>query len=342
MYLNTAATGLVPKSTISLVENMYQELSAQGATATEKWVVEMNNIKKKVAQMINADVSEIAIVPNMATGQNFLAQMFSPLKSIGYIQGDFPSLYSPWEIQGFENQVVKEKCNGKFKYKNLRKLNTDILAISHVQWHTGFKINPKKVSKITRENNQIFMLDATQSLGTCKIDVEEMGIDIMMVSCYKWMMAGFGNCIMYIKKELLEKYPSSHCWQFRAPIKYGVFKDARRFEIGHERHDDVFRLGNGIDLIQSIGISRIEKRIKSLTDYLYTQLKKNKIKIISDYPSKYRSQICIIDGSEKLQKKLEEKGIMTSHRGTGIRVAIHIYNNKRDIDELVHYLKQSD
>ena len=183
-------------------------------------------------------------------------------------------------------------------------------------------------------------MDATQSLGTTKINVKEQGIDILFASCYKWLMSGFGNCIMYVKKELLEKYPAGFCWQYRAPEGLDFCPDAKRFEIGHERAESFFRLGNSLDLINEIGLENIEKRIIELYDYLYEQLSINNIKTIFNYPKRNRSQIVIIEGEPSLQNKLAKQNIFVSHRGTGIRISLHFYNNKEDINQLIQAIKK--
>ncbi len=342
VYVNTAATGLVPVSTVNLMKQMYEEHSKRGAAIAEEWAVEMENIRKKIADLIHADEYEIAIVPNMSIGMNWLAMM---LKNTGYtvgcVEGDFPSLISPWEVHDYKVKKINADKNGAFSYASLKKLKTEILAVSHVQWHTGYKIDLSELKKI-KSKNQLLILDATQSLGTCEIDVKKQDVDIMMASCYKWMMAGFGACIMYVKKEILQKFDSYYCWQYRAVAAghENYFPSARRFEIGHERHDSFYRLGNGIDLIQEIGIKKIEKRVEGLKKYFYQKLKENNIKTVFNYDKKNRSQIVIVEGGFNTQLALEKKNIYTSFRGTGLRISLHFYNNKKDIDRLIKALKK--
>ncbi len=340
-YLNTAATGLIPYSLIDNVHQLYQEHAEEGAKAAERWAIEMENIRKNVADFIGASPEEIAIVPNMSIAVNWLALMLKPLKNIGFVENDFPSLKSPFDIHGFETKEIKLSKKGKLNIKAIEKINTHIFAMSHVQWQTGFKIDINTISKICKEKKQLFILDATQSLGTCNIDVKKNNVDILLASGYKWMMSGFGICIMYVKKEILEKYPSEYCWQYRAAFEgLNAFKNAKRFEIGHERHESFFRLNTSVNFIRKIGIKNIEKRVIKLKNYLYQKLKENNIAIVSNYASIHQSQIVIIEGGNKEQKKLEQQNIFVSNRGTGLRIAVHFYNNKKDIDRLIQGLKK--
>ncbi len=339
VYVNTAATGLIPDSTIDRVTQLYDYHARRGAVAAESWVDEMDEVRAKVARMIGAETEEIAIVPNMSTGMNWLAMMLKSLGRIAVPVEDFPSLYSPWEIHGHKLERISNNEAGEINYEEIRQSQSPIFAISHVQWHTGYQLDVERVANICQEKNQLFVLDATQSLGTQKIDVKKQGIDILFASCYKWMMCGFGNCIMYVKKELLEQYPGGFCWQFRAPEGLDFCPDAKRFEIGHERAEAFFRLGNSLDIFHEIGMDKIEKRVKELYEYLYAQLRENNIETVFEYPEKNRSQIVIIKGEPELQNQLAQKNIFVSHRGTGIRISLHFYNNKEDIDTLIAAIK---
>ncbi len=338
IYINTAATGLVPDNLRERMAAHYLEHASLGAAAAESWVPKMEKVRADVAEFFNADPFEIAFVPNMSTGLNWIADMLRGQGKVAYPNGDFPSLHTPFEFHGFPMEEIPVEPNGFFSYDQIKKAQAEIVALSHVQWHTGFKIDPVKVRKECLDDDQIYILDATQSGGTCKIDVKEIGVDIMLVSCYKWMLNGFGNCVVFVKKELLEKFPSKHCWQYRAWDQGGVFASARRFEIGHERAESFFRMEEGLSVINEIGISNIEIRLKDLSAYLYQKAKDAGIKIISDYAPEFRSQIAILDGSNEDRIALLNEGIHVSHRGTGIRVSPHFYNNKNDIDILISKL----
>lgn len=66
------------------------------------------------------------------------------------------------------------------------------------------------------------------------------------------------------------------------------------------------------------------------------------IKILTPLEKKYRSGITIINvkNPKNIVKKLKKKNIIVSARGKGIRVSIHVYNDKRDIDVFVRELEK--
>ena len=80
-----------------------------------------------------------------------------------------------------------------------------------------------------------------------------------------------------------------------------------------------------------------------LGDYLVSELKKSGFEIISPLARKYRSGITVIKIKNPLEMEniLLKKNIIVTARGDGLRVAVHIYNNKKDIDKFVFELKKS-
>jgi len=97
-------------------------------------------------------------------------------------------------------------------------------------------------------------------------------------------------------------------------------------------------LQHSIQFLSKIGLSEIEEKIKELSTYAkhnFTDLG------VLDKVAKQRndnSAIFNIKGDQKLHNTLKEKNIITSLRRNGIRISLHFYNNKEDIDKLVGIL----
>ena len=101
-------------------------------------------------------------------------------------------------------------------------------------------------------------------------------------------------------------------------------------------------MGSAIDYINAIGIGRIEKRIRALTDFLIGKLDQNGFQILSPLRSEFRSGIVVfyVKNAEKLTKRLLARRIYVSPRGGGIRVAPHCYNTEAEISHLIQVLKE--
>jgi selenocysteine lyase/cysteine desulfurase len=116
--------------------------------------------------------------------------------------------------------------------------------------------------------------------------------------------------------------------------------EASVFELGSPPFPNIFALGGALDLLDEIGMGRVEKRVLQLNDYLRERLASLDLPMIS-FPEKYRSGITIVKTAEadRIVESLREKKIIISARGEGIRISPHIYNNEGDIDKLISELE---
>ena len=229
---------------------------------------------------------------------------------------------------------------------HLKKLKPHLLSISHVQFSTGFKIDLEQVASLCKQYGTKLILDATQSFGAYPIDVLKQGIDVFVSSVYKWTTAGFGLGICYINPTLFED-----CHPFLAgnnavgqaiinQEKSALENKKAAFETGHTNFPAMVTLNSALKELTQIGIANIAERIDVLVDDLLTSLST----YLSDaavlkFPKKNRSGIFSIDVKEALVHQLSSKKIITSYRNKGLRVSVHFYNNKKDVDAFNNALK---
>jgi cysteine desulfurase len=92
------------------------------------------------------------------------------------------------EKNGFELTLLKPDAKGKYsieKVKNALRKDTILLSMAHVNNEIGVIQDIESISNTLKENNIIFHVDAAQSLGKIKIDLEACKIDLLSVSSHK-------------------------------------------------------------------------------------------------------------------------------------------------------------
>src|SRR5699024_6843107 len=94
-----------------------------------------------------------------------------------------------------------------FIHQKLKSDNINLLAISHVQWLSGMKIDLKSIIDLCHQYGIPIIVDATQSLGAVSISVENLQPDVLIASNYKWMNAGYGTGVIYLSNGFLDHYP---------------------------------------------------------------------------------------------------------------------------------------
>ncbi len=92
------------------------------------------------------------------------------------------------EEEGFEITYLPVDRYGLIDIASLLheiKKDTILISVMTVNNEVGTVQNIKTIGKIAHENNIIFHTDATQALGSVKIDVQDMEIDALTISAHK-------------------------------------------------------------------------------------------------------------------------------------------------------------
>jgi selenocysteine lyase/cysteine desulfurase len=117
--------------------------------------------------------------------------------------------------------------------------------------------------------------------------------------------------------------------------------EASAVEAGCMNFSSIFALGAATRLLLGLGVKNIQERILDLNSYLEKGLARIGAEVSTPLDRDCRSGITIIKAKDPAAAvgSLEKMGIMTAARGGGIRVSLHFYNNKADIDKLIKGLK---
>jgi len=97
---------------------------------------------------------------------------------------EFPSNIYPWlrlrNAFGVEVRMCDER-NGRIDFEELASLiddKTRLVAISQVQYASGFRIDLERLGRLVRQQDALFVVDVIQGLGVVPIDVEAEFVDV--------------------------------------------------------------------------------------------------------------------------------------------------------------------
>ncbi len=79
---------------------------------------------------------------------------------------------------------------------------TRLIVMSHAANTCGTIQNIKRIGRLAKKHGIVFMVDASQSAGSVKIDVREMGIDILALSAHKGLLGPLGIGILYVSRDV--------------------------------------------------------------------------------------------------------------------------------------------
>ena len=315
VYLDHAAGGPVPVPVRNKVARYYQEHSEQSDFAWPRWMRQKEEARERVARFINAEPSEIAFVQNTSHAMNRIAELLAGEGTVLTNTSEFPSSTLPWLWR--KTGMIWQEPENFFlpveKLKQLLKPSVKTILTSFVQYSSGFRQDLEAIGKI--KGGRYFVVNATQGFGALKVDVKRWNVDFLCTNSYKWLLAGYGGGILYIRKKWLSKFkPSSIGWRsMRAPEAMNnrlldPKPEASRCEMGSPPFPVIFAMGAAVEYLSGIGIERIEKRILELTDFLVEGLRKKGFDVISPREPGRRSGIVVFRSKDPqaLWRKLLE------------------------------------
>ena len=351
-YLCTAGGGCLSAAAKKEIDRYYDEMHLQGDVCWDAWLARTENVRRRLASMLNAEPYEIAFLTTTSLGMNYAADLFNVEQEVLTLQNEFPSVTLPWLHRGYPVQFLPVQPDGGYDFDTFdlpAERHNRIFATSFVQYATGFRQNLTELGQFCEVHDLALIVDATQGFGVFPIDVKRDKIDMLIFSGYKWAGAGYAIAPMFIRHELLSttKLPAVGWRSSKMPYalrnnEIDFHHDASALELGHPPFPGIFALGGALQQLEEIGLEQVESRVHELTGMLHQKLDAIGAEIISTRDRAHRSGITMVAVNEPKQvaEALAKRNIHVSARGRGIRVALHFYNNEQDIEIFVGALAE--
>ncbi|WP_103072378.1 aminotransferase class V-fold PLP-dependent enzyme [Aquimarina sediminis] len=341
-YLNTAASGLLYDSLLDFRQEHDLDFIIGGSMFREHQATFLKNVRKTVSSFFNCQENGVVLTPNFSLGLNTILNGFEKDKKILLLEGDYPSINFAVSNKDFDTcyATIDEALEDNIK-SVIKKDRPDIFIFSLVQYINGIAIDLDFLKTLKTEHPDLLIIaDATQFCGTRVFDFKTSGIDILGCSGYKWLLGGYGNGFMLFNDGVLDKItPSSYTIAASKSSYDSSYTSVQaRFECGHL---DTFNFGSlqySLNFLTKIDLYAIEKQIDELCAYALSEFAKLHLleKNVINRPK--HSTIFNLKGNEKLHNHLKKHNIITSLRGSGLRVSLHFYNTIEDIEILLDAL----
>lgn len=153
--------------------------------------------------------------------------------------------------------------------------NTKMIVTTHMSNVFGTIVDIKAIGDFCKENNILYLVDASQSIGVLDIDVQDMNIDLLAFPGHKALFGPMGTGALYIKegiivKPLKEGGTGSYSHSIDQP---DLYPDS--LESGTPNGVGIIALGKGIDFINEVGLENIRNHEMSLKNHFIELLKDN-------------------------------------------------------------------
>ena len=378
-HLNNAGASLMPNVvTQSILDYIKLESEIGGYEAAALKANEIEQFYVQAGKLINCDPSNIAFTAS-ATDSYTRA-----LSSIPFCEGDiiltdnddfisnqiqFLSLQKRF---GIKIVRIKNAAIGGVDLQDLEEklftLQPRLLAITHIPTNSGLVQPVKSIGEIysryekIQNNKTWYIIDACQSAGQMKLDVEELKCDFLSITIRKFLRGPRGTGFLYISDKALKfglepLFIDMRGAEWIEKDQYKQQPDAKRFEDWEFAYALVLGSKAAIEYCINIGEDKIWQQIQLLSKYMRTRLSQiDKILVLDKGPEIGGLITFTVEGAqpeyivaELLKRKInvvpsfrnfavidfDEKGVKWV-----IRASPHYYNTFEEIDLFIEAMKE--
>ncbi len=379
IHLNNAGSGLMPNIVTKVqLDHIKLESEIGGYEASALMASEVQNFYIQCAKLFNCKPTNIAFTAS-ATDAYTRALSSIPFKEGDIILTDNDDFVSN-QIQFLS---LQKRLGVKIVRTNnssiggvdlndledkLKKYQPKLLAITHIPTNSGLVQPVLEIAKIyenyIRQNSDKtwYILDACQSAGQMKLDVEALKCDFLSITCRKFLRGPRGTGALFISNKALDAglepmFIDMRGAEWKQKDEYQQQPTAIRFEDWEFAYSTVLGTASAIEYFLNIGEDKIWQQVKSLSNNLRNQLSQiDRIKVLDKGPEVGGLVTFHVQGSEPryiVSELLKRKiNVVPSFRAFGIidfdekgvewaiRASPHYYNTTDELDIFIQNIKE--
>jgi selenocysteine lyase/cysteine desulfurase len=354
-YLDTAAEGLPPVTVEAALAEYWRE-KRRGTPGRQRHYQVQSEAEQAVAKLLGSNPQDVVLLGNTSDALNLFAH------SIDWRDGDevlvsdleFPSNVIVWlrlRHRGVK-LVVVPTTGGETRIEDWTahlSARTRVVSVSQVSYKTGTRIPfLEALADEAHSAGALFCVDATQALG--RVPVHVRGVDFLVASSYKWLLATHGLGVVYIAPQIRDRlseatagwYSVEQVFHSERFSTYTPKKSASRLQAGMPNFPALYALNASANFLLNIGIEQIESTLRPLVAKLRQGLIDQGRELLTPPGAEFASGIVSFasESPEALMANLAGKGVIVWGGDGRVRISIHFYNDAADIERCLAALRQ--
>jgi kynureninase len=348
-YLNNNSLGAMPGEVARRLQSYASLWAERGVRAwAEEWWPLPVEVGDLVAPLLGVRPGTVSMHTNVTLATAVFLSCLTPTERRSKVVTtalQFPSVQyvlSRWcDVHGVRLEIVPAPDGiGCDPQRLLEAIDghTLAVAISHVEFKSGFINDAAAVARQCRETGALLLLDAFQSAGVVPIEAEAWGVDACVGGCLKWLCGGPGNVYLYVDEDLGARLePRLTGWMAHpAPFAFAgppmQWRDgAWRFLNGTPQIACLYCAEPGLRIHDEIGVPAIREKSQRLTALLFDAARDRGWRVHAPADPARRGGTVAVDvpHGELVAKELLARDIVVDFRpGAGIRISPHFYNSE--------------
>jgi selenocysteine lyase/cysteine desulfurase len=212
-YLAYAAAAPLSVQVKAAVNRVLDSYAEQGSVAFFTWIEQRERLRHKLARLIGAQASDIALTSGTTRGISDLALSIDwhAGDRVVLFNGEFPANVSPWqhagELFGLQlefvdmTRAVEDETSFLRPLEQLLQRGARLVAVSAVQFQTGLRMPLTQIGALCARYGAELCVDAIQACGIVPLDAPALGIDYLVSGSHKWLLGPEGVGFIYAKAE---------------------------------------------------------------------------------------------------------------------------------------------
>jgi cysteine desulfurase / selenocysteine lyase len=335
------------------------DLAENGEMNDSTRVRQVEEVRRRAGQLLNADPLDIAFIKNTSEGIGIVAEglPWQAGDNVVTAEDEYPANLYPWMNlagRGVELRRVPSR-EGRILVEDVRAAldgRTRLVSLSFVEYASGFRNDLAAVGAMCRDKGVLFFVDAIQGLGVLPLDVRQTPIDFLAADGHKWLLGPEGAGLLWIRREWVERlHPVGVGWNSVIDsrnfdrVELRLKPHAGRWESGSLNVGGILALGASLELLIAVGIDAVAERVLHLTDYFCEQAARIGVQVYSSRRPNEKSAIVslIVPGGEMrtIVRRCRDAGVVINQRAGRLRISPHAYNTAEELDRLVALLGAS-
>ncbi len=354
IHLNHSGVAPLCRPAAEAMHWLVQDSLDYGTAHYDQWLETCEGLRRSAARLLNGTSGEIAIVKNTSEGIATIAMGLDwrPGDRVIAFKEEFPANQYPWQRLASKGVKIEWLTAGDplvLQRIDEAARGARLLAISFVQFLTGFRADLAAIGEICRRRDVLFLVDAIQGLGAFPVDVQAAHIDALAADGHKWLLGPEGCGVLYISKRLQEQVePVEFGWTNVAAYNDYASRDmtlrpdAGRYECGTLNTAGCYGLRAAIDFLLDVGIEKIGPVVQGLGDRIAEGVRRKGYEVLgARTPANGAGVVSFrkegVD-SAAVCAKLRENAIIAAARAGWVRASPHFYNEPNEVEKMIELL----
>jgi len=355
-YLNTAAESIPPTCVHDALEDYWRD-KTRGMRGRDQHFARLEECREAAARAIGFQTNEVSFCSCSSEAYNLLAQAMKlgERDEVVITDLDFPAGATPWLTDHARPAVAIWKArDGGMETEDLEPLLNDrtrLVQVSLVSFYNGCRIRWKPFVECVRRlaPDAIISVDVTQALGRLELDLE--GANCVISSTHKWVLGTHGGCVVGVREDAAHQLTTHAGGWFHIANAFeanrfekAVSKSgAASFSVGMPNFAAIYALNASLRYLERIGVPAIAAHADPLMDALCSGLRDLGIELMAprrDAAERSGIAAFLHPQTQAIHNGLEAREVHVMHHAGRIRLAVHGYNTRADIDNCLDAMKE--